>query len=511
MKNQKLGLLALLLALLMSLSVLFVACKDDEEPTPPPEESGEEESGLPELEKIPTTPVQAPAGTMRVAFDDYSVTSAPKQQYDVRISPDFEGAGSLVVTVSQGENANIAVSGADDSDEAATTVTKAVTENELRTEYTVQVSGAEVGDFDISATFTLAGAEGVVTTVAQTLSVRHTLSVSPQDILALEGGSRALTATASKEDAEITWTGANEAVTLSAATGATVNANLAGKGTATITASYSYTPYGAAEAITVSDSVDITVSERLATVPSVIADEDLLAFADFDFDEGTALDLQTSTVNTGITATYSTNSTQSDTAKTGKAFKVSNGGSFKNEKITLSFSGVTLTAQEGISFSFWHKNAGTEDTPADWSVIAETAAIGSTVGKRVCFINLNYDISIANNGGGIYPAAHGTLTNGGDWNSMITNTEWTYITVVLSTEGAFFYENGVKLCSYTIDNAKSIVEGFVAQINANGSITLFGNNECSAPFYVDELLVAKGMTDSEVAALYNAVNPANEA
>ena len=504
MKNQKLGLLALLLALLMSLSILFVACKDDEEPTPPPEESGEEESGLPELVPVPTTPVEVDAGTLRIAFADGSATSAPASTYTVRISPDLAGTGTLVLTVAQGENANIAVSGTDDSDDAETTVTKAIGETELQASYDVTVSGVEVGDFTLSAAYTLTGTTEAGAVATQALSVRHTLSVSPQDILALQGGVRTLTATASMADATVQWAVDGTAVTLGDQTGASVTANLVATGSATVTASYSYTPYGAAEAVTVSDSVDVTVSERLATVPSVISDDDLLAFADFDFDEGTTLDLQTS--KTGITATYSTNSTQSTTAKTGKAFEVTqnSGGIDTAPGVTLSGLSDQNLATDGLTVSFWYYSTAGED----WNNIIRSGT------SRITFLNLCSANGNLWPNGGDNNALGGVLEAGYAWDSIsqaaTAKNTWLYISVTVSSTDIKFYLDGNLICTYSQERDAK-VGTICSQILGASSLILFGNNEGTASIIIDELLVTKGLGASEITALYNAVNPSTDA
>ena len=504
MKNQKLGLLALLLALLMSLSVLFVACGGEKDPgneTPPGTETPGGETGGSdlELEKIPTTEVRYMVMTL-------SVPGAVKVGETATLSASFTNAvaGTLTWSAAIGNDA-LTVTPASDTiaagDESASAQVACSASGTVNVKATFVPEDSTVANIEKSASFSVA-------------KKAVTLSLSQSSIAWDDDNKQAVTLTATLSGdtagiASVSWESDNTSVaTVSAAT-STVSDNEASvtvtkgtkDGSATITATVSY-----------NDGEQDTTAVATCAAVSSTWDSRLVGGLTFEETSGTTANfVDISDAGSflagkvqGITATYSENTNQTAEYKAGEqAFQVSAVSGFKAPKITLSFSGVEWSASEGISFSFWHKNAGTEDTPADWSVIAETAAVGSTAGKRVCFINLNYDISLANNGGGMWPAANGTLSNGGAWDSMITNTEWTFVTVVLNTDGVFFYENGAKICSYTNDNAKSMVDGFVAQIQNNGSITLFGNNECTQAFFVDNFILGKGMTDAQVATLYD--------
>ncbi len=504
MKNQKLGLLALLLALLMSLSVLFVACGGEKDPgneTPPGTETPGGETGGSdlELEKIPTTEVRYMAMTL-------SVPGAVKVGETATLSASFTNAvaGTLTWSAAMGNDA-LTVTPASDTiaagDESASAQVACSASGTVNVKATFVPEDSTVANIEKSASFSVA-------------KKAVTLSLSQSSIAWDDDNKQAVTLTATlsgdtADIASVAWVSSKtDVATLSAAT-STVSDNEASvtvtkgtkDGSATITATVSY-----------NDGEQDTTAVATCAAVSSTWDSRLVGGLTFEETSGTTANfVDISDAGSflagkvqGITATYSAYNNQTAEYKAGaQAFRVSAVSGFKAPKITLSFSDVEWSASEGISFSFWHKNAGTEDTPADWSVIAETAAVGSTAGKRVCFINLNYDISLADNGGGMWPAANGTLSNGGAWDSMITNSSWTFITVVLNTEGVFFYEDGVKICSYTNDNAKSMVEGFVAQIQNDGSITLFGNNECTQAFFVDNFILGKGMTDAQVATLYD--------
>ena len=503
MKNQKLGLLALLLALLMSLSVLFVACGGEKDPgneTPPGTETPDGETGGSdlELEKIPTTEVSDMAMTL-------SVPGAVKVGETATLSVTFTNAvaGTLTWSAAIGNDA-LTVTPASDTiaagDESASAQVACSASGTVNVKATFVPEDSTVANIEKSASFSVA-------------KKAVTLSLSQSSIAWDDDNKQAVTLTATLSGdtagiASVSWESDNTSVaTVSAAT-STVSDNAASvtvtkgtnDGSATITATVSY-----------NDGEQDTTAVAICAAVSSTWDSRLVGGLTFEETSGTkanfvdisdAGSFLASNVQ-GITATYSAYNNQTAEYKEGaQAFRVDAVSGFKAPKITLSFSDVEWSASEGISFSFWHKNSVSE-TAGDWGVIAETAAVGSTAGKRVCFINLNYDISLANNGGGMWPAANGTLSNGGAWDSMITNTEWTFVTVVLNTEGVFFYEDGVKICSYTNDNAKSMVDGFVAQIQNNGSITLFGNNECTQAFFVDNFILGKGMTDAQVATLYD--------
>ena len=256
---------------------------------------------------------------------------------------------------------------------------------------------------------------------------------------------------------------------------------------------------------TLQDTATLTVKAATSQVPGTVS-EKLIAFADFDLDpEGSGADvmLARGTNASGVTATYSTNSTQSGTAHNGNAFVMTPGKTAPH--ITLSFDGLELTDGDGLAISFWVQN-GTSS--GDWSTIAE-AANGSGKGGRIQFMNISVDISTAN--GNRYPGSGGVLTGSATWDDLIDNTEWAYITVVANNVGVYFYENGELLCTYADTDAANVWDAFMYQINNNGTIKFFGNNESSVNFYIDDLLLTTGLDMDGVAALYAAVSGTAEA
>ena len=512
MKSKKFGLLAVLLALLMCLACVFAASDNNEE-TPPENPGigdtpgdGDDPGGEtpPEQIKVPVEEVDPPAGSVRITFAGGGEQSAPESTstYSVTVTTGFPGDGTLVLTASQGENQNIALSAEGDTDSASTTVTKAFTAQTQPT-FAVTVSGVEVGDFAIQAAFTLAGESEANTTVSQTLSVVHTLDVTPASTSIPAGVTDpiTLTADASYSEADITWTSSGDAIGDLANNVFTPNGTAAG--TVTVTATYSYLPYGAetGEEVTVSDTATISVNERAAAPVT----DGLIAFADFDYDSGSSVYLQTGE-NANVSAAYSTNSTQSGTAHSGNAFKVTGDSSNADtdEYITFTFgSGWSLQETDGLAISFWSRNNVNSN---DWSTIAQVGS-GSTL-NRVTFVNLitNNTIRYPGTGGG-------TLEAGAATTVLVDNTSaWAYITAVMNNTGVYFYENGALVCSYT-DTAyvTSVWEGFMSQINNTGTIRFFGNNEGAGDFYIDDLLITTGMSAAEVAELYAAVNPTENA
>ena len=510
MKSKKFGLLAVLLALLMCLACVFAACDNNEE-TPPENPGtgdnpgdGDDPGGEtpPEQIKVPVEEVDPPAGSVRITFAGGGEQSAPETTYNVTVTTGFPGDGTLVLTASQGENQNIALSAEGDTDSAETTVTKDFTAQTQPT-FAATVSGVEVGDFAIQAAFTLAGESEANTTVSQTLSVVHTLDVTPASTSIPAGVTDpiTLTADASYSDADITWTASGDSI--GALESNVFTPNGTATGTVTVTATYSYLPYGAAtgEEVTVSDTATISVNERAAAPVT----DGLIAFADFDYDSGSSVYLQTGE-NANVFAAYSTNSTQSGTAHSGNAF-VMTPGQNTAPNITFSFSGLTLDDADGLAISFWSRN---DDVSGDWSTIAE-ASNGSGAGGRIQFMNISVDIS--STAGNRYPGSGGgTLAGSAVWDDLIDNTqEWAYITVVADNTGVYMYENGVLLCSYTAADAANVWDAFLYQINNSGTIRFFGNNESSGNFYIDDLLITTGMSAAEVAELYAAVNPTENA
>ena len=125
-------------------------------------------------------------------------------------------------------------------------------------------------------------------------------------------------------------------------------------------------------------------------------------------------------------------------------------------------------------------------------------------------MNISVDISTQN--GNRFPeTGGGVLTGSAAWDDLIDNTEWAYVTVVANNAGVYFYENGELLCSYTATDAANVWDAFMYQINNNGTIKFFGNNESSVNFYIDDLLLTTGLDADGVAALYAAVNGTAEA
>lgn len=508
MKSKKVGLLAVLLALLMCLACVFAACDNNEE-TPPENPgtgetpgTGDEPGGdtPPEQVLVPVEEVDPPAGSVRITFAGGGEQSAPETTYNVTVTTGFPGEGTLVLTASQGKNQNIALSAEGDTDSAPTTVTKTFTAQTQPT-FAVAVSGVEVGDFAIQAAFTLAGESEANTTVSQTLSVVHTLEITPASASIPVGVTDPipLAADASYASAAIAWTSSGDAIGTLADNVFTPNGTTTG--TVTVTASYSYLPYGAeaGQEVTVSDTATISVNERAAAPVT----DGLIAFADFDYDSGSSVYLQTGE-NANVSAAYSTNSTQSGTAHSGNAF-VMTPGQNTAPNITFSFSGLTLEDADGLAISFWLQNGAGS---GDWSTIAE-ASNGSGAGGRIQFMNISVDISSAD--GNRYPGNGGTLAGSAVWDDLVDNTEWAYVTVVADNSGVYMYENGVLLCSYTAADAANVWDAFLYQINNNGEIKFFGNNESTVNFYIDDLLITTGMNAAEVAELYAAVNPTENA
>ena len=519
MKSKKFGLLAVLLALLMCLACVFAACDNNEE-TPPENPGtgdtpgdGDDPGGEtpPEQIKVPVEEVDPPAGSVRITFAGGGEQSVPETTYNVTVTTGFPGDGTLVLTASQGENQNIALSAEGDTDSAKTTVTKDFTAQTQPT-FAVTVSGVEVGDFAIQAAFTLAGESEANTTVSQTLSVVHTLDVTPASTSIPAGVTDpiTLTADASYSDAAITWTSSGDSI--GALESNVFTPNGTATGTVTVTATYSYLPYGAeaGEEVTVSDTATISVNERAAAPVT----DGLIAFADFDYDSGSSVYLQTGE-NANVSAAYSTNSTQSGTAHSGNAFKVTgdSNNSDTDEYITFTFgSGWSLQDTDTLAISFWSRN---NVNSSDWSTIAQ-ASNGSGAGGRIQFMNISVDIS--GTAGNRWPwngeSGVGVYSNGGAYTSLVDNTAaWGYITVLIGSNTIRYYENGVLLCTYTAsaaDPVGNVLDSFIYQINNQGSIRFFGNNEGAGDFYIDDLLICTGIDDDEaVSALYNTVSGTN--
>ena len=513
MKKRKFGLAAIMLALLLCLACVFAACDDDPvTPTPPPEETEEEETVVEQV-PVTVTPVDPPAGAARVTFARGAVQSAPEADgsYGVTVSTDLPGDGTLVLTAAQGENAGIGISAADDTDKAANTVTLAFTAASQPT-FSATVTGVEVGKFSVSAVYTAAidGATAGPASVSE-LDIRHTLDVTPAASSQPVGVKEAvtLTADASLSGATIAWaTSGDEIGTLSATSGASVNLTPDGatKGTATVTASYSYTPYGETEEVTVSDTATVTINER-AQAP---VEEGLIAFADFDYDKGTDVYLQTGT-NTNVTATYSANTTQSGTVHNGKAFAVTTSG---DQYIDMTFDGRSLLSDsDTLTIAFWYNLAA---KGGDWSSVATTQGETET---SVRFDNLNVG---GQQSGNFYPThtevttAGGGVQNGASVTAAVdvANT-WCYYTVTLDkTNGVYIYVNGSKICyyPYSIDGVQTVVDTFFSTINDTGTVRFFGYNVGGGTHYIDDLLICKGITgDNGVAALYAAVSGTAEA
>ena len=513
MKKRKFGLAAIMLALLLCLACVFAACDDDPvTPTPPPEGTEGEETVVEQV-PVPTTPGNPPAGSVRVTFAGGVTEVVPDDsgEYAIAVDTDFPGDGTLELTVSQANNEDIAFA-AEGEAAASATLTKAFTA-ETQPAFSATLTDVAVGDISLRAVYKLTGQEAVNCDVTQSLSILHTMEISPTNEYLVAGlqPSVALTADASfSETNNISWEIEGDAdIQLGTSTGASVTATLQGGAvadeTATVTATYTYTTAGGTER-TLQDTATLTVKAATSQVPGAVS-EKLIAFADFDLDpEGSGADvmLARGTNASGVTATYSTNSTQSGTAHNGNAFVMTPG---KNTApyITFSFDGLELTDGDGLAISFWVQN-GTDK--GDWSTIAE-AANGSGKGGRIQFMNISVDISTAN--GNRFPGSGGVLTGSAVWDDLIDNTEWAYITVVANNVGVYFYENGELLCTYADTDAANVWDAFMYQINDNGTIKFFGNNESSVNFYIDDLLLTTGLDADGVAALYAAVSGTAEA
>lgn len=511
MKSKKFGLLAVLLALLMCLACVFAACDNNEE-TPPENPgpgdtpgNGDDPGGEtpPEQIKVPVEEVDPPAGSVRITFAGGGEQSVPETTYNVTVTTGFPGDGTLVLTASQGENQSIALSAEGDTDSAATTVTKDFTAQTQPT-FAVTVSGVEVGDFAIQAAFTLAGESEANTTVSQTLSVVHTLDVTPASTSIPVGvpDPITLTADASYSDADITWTSSGDSI--GALESNVFTPNGTATGTVTVTATYSYLPYGAeaGEEVTVSDTATISVNERAAAPVT----DGLIAFADFDYDSGSSVYLQTGE-NANVSAAYSTNSTQSGTAHSGNAFAVSQNSDGMDTAPAITVSGLSNNETDGLSISFWYYSTAGED----WNGILRNGNF------RITFLNLCTD------SGNLWPngadassgsTSGGVLESGFAWDSISeaasAENVWLYITVTVTSDAICFYLNGDLVCTYT-NTANSGVGRISSSLLTANSLTFFGNNQGSASFYIDDLLITTGMSAAEVAELYAAVNPTENA
>ena len=115
---------------------------------------------------------------------------------------------------------------------------------------------------------------------------------------------------------------------------------------------------------------------------------------------------------------------------------------------------------------------------------------------------MNISVDISTQSGNRHPGAGGVLTESAAWDDLIDNTEWAYVTVVANNAGVYFYENSKLLCSYTAADAANVWDAFMYQINNNGTIKFFGNNEGTGNFYIDDLLLTTGLDADGVDALY---------
>ena len=192
---------------------------------------------------------------------------------------------------------------------------------------------------------------------------------------------------------------------------------------------------------------------------------------------------------------------QTDTARSGRAFVVYpiSDGNAGNECVTVSITdGLSMLPSDGLSFSFWYKGAG-----SDWSHIARVR------NASLRFINLNYN-DAAGPDGNLFPNQGGVLQNGASATSLSQSPDWSYISAVVLESGVYFYRNAVAVCSYSVDHAsegeniRSVCNAFLEGFAAGEEVRLFGNNEGSSEFYVDELTIGFGMTAAEVSAQYDA-------